>query len=293
MRHLVTGPLLEDLKALHLACEQDDYENMNIFANRVMSNAIVEDNGKFLVIGFLLKDAAIEMMELTARKQASALATAKALVMKFVEKMDQLARSEDFKEDEIWSEYVDLSERIRKFHLLPIEEKSYSDHHEFTRKVTEWILEHVEKNREILLESRNQLLTGALNELGRVYRIHGADKREIIILSLFTALDRVYDYARFASVRGADLDAERVQEATFPYLDRIIAIARTEPRIEDVDALLCELVTKWREAFIRYMELRPRPGIAVEKGIQLPEETKKRITEAVTKALEAKEKAKK
>jgi hypothetical protein len=291
---LPTAPLQEDLKSVQRSCEADDFENMNVFANRMMSNAVIESDRKFMLIGFLLKDSAIEMLQLRAGAKNGAISTAKSLVIKFAQSLDDLSRKTDFDEEAMWNEYVDLSERIRRFHILPVEEKTYSANKEFTKKVADWMLNHLMSNQALLLEPRNRLLKGCLNEIGRAYRVHGADRREIVIFLLLTALDRFYSYARFAYLIDSELDTKKMQDTIFPYVDRIFKVVSGEIQAKSVDDILCELIAKWREAFVNYMELREVSGMAVERGVQLPEETKKKITEAITSSLELKEeKAKK
>jgi hypothetical protein len=291
---LSTAPLQADFKAIQRSCADDDFDNMNVFANRLMSNAVIESDRKFLLIGFFLKDSAIEMLQLRAATKNSAVSTAKTLVLGFVQKLDDLSRQRDFDEEAMWDEYVGMSDRMRAFHLLPVEEKAYSANKEFTKKVANWMLSYLKTNQAVLLEPKNRLLKGCLNEIIRVYRVHGAAKREIIIWSLLTALDRFYDYVRFTSLKGAELDTKKIQDVVFPYVEKICNFVSHEIQIKDVDDILCELITRWRQAFVNYMELREIAGITVERGVQLPEETKAKITEAITRSLEPKEeKAKK
>ncbi len=287
--------LQEDLKAIILALEGDDFENTNIFANRLMSDAAILNDHKHLLIGFFSKDVAAEMMELTAMKPATALATAKAHATMFLSKMKDHANKEGFAEDEIWKEYVKLSDNLRKFHLTPHEEKAYAENKEFTRKVADWLLEYLRKEQKRLLEPRSQLLKGILNELGRTCRVHGAEEQEIIFFSLLMAFDRVYDYVRFAHQTADDsIDSESAKRELTPYLDRIFDVMKAQPiEIVKIDELLSELIIRWREAFVNYLEVPHLVKVPVQKGIELPEETRKRIAEAVTKALEVKQKAKK
>jgi translation initiation factor 2 alpha subunit (eIF-2alpha) len=58
-----------------------------------------------------------------------------------------------------------------------------------------------------------------------------------------------------------------------------------ELKINEADALLWNLVKTWRELFIQFGELLP-PGVALQKGIELPEDLKKKLTESITKTLE-------
>lgn len=287
--------LQQDLKAIVLALEEDDFENTNIFANRLMSDASILNDHKHMLIGFFLKDVALEMMELTAMKPATALATAKAHATMFVSSMKQHANKENFAEGEIWDEYVVLMDKLRKYHLTQHEQKAYADDKEFTHKIAAWLLQYLRRAQNLLLENKSQLLKGMLNELGRTYRVFGAEKPDIIFLSLLTALDRVCDYVRFAyQSPDGSIKSESAKSEILPYLERILDAMQAESvNIEKVDALLSELIIKWREAFINYLEVPHLVRVPVEKGVQLPDETKKRITEAVTKALEVKQKAKK
>jgi hypothetical protein len=292
---LTNTALLQDLNAIILAFEGDDYENTNIFANRLMSDAAILGDRKHLLIGFFSKDVAAEMMELTATKKATALATAKAHATMFLSKMNDHAKKQAFDEEGIWNEYVILSDRLRKFHLTPHEEKAYSDDKKFTHEVATWLRQYLMEKQNLLFERKSRLLKGVLNELGRVYRVFGAEKPEVIFLSLVTALDRVCDYVRFA-YRSPDgsIGSEVAKSEILPYPARISALMQGQPiDVAAVDLLLSELIVKWREAFINYLEVPHVVRVPVEKGVQLPEETKKRIAEAVTKALEVKQKAKK
>lgn len=289
-------PLLEDLNAALIAFEQDDYQNMNIFANRIMSDAAILPDNKFLIFGFLLKDLAIEMMQLAAMKEPSAIATAKAHASMFVSKVKEHCARDGFAEDEIWDQFVVLSENIRKFHLTPAEEKAYTNNEDFTHEIARRLLDYLQKERGSLLDRKNLFLKGILNELGRTYRVHGARKTEIFLLSLLSALDRFYDYV-FYECESPDgsVTQEKIKEIVFPHIDQILQVFVTDSdKTAKVDGLLCELIIKWRLAFIRNMELQVQRvlRVPVEKGVRLPEETKKRISEAVTKALEVKEKTK-
>lgn len=280
---------LEDIDASLLALEQDDYVMANILANRLMSNATILSDQKFLLIGFFLKDVAQEMIEFEAAKTPTALATAKAHMTMFATKMKEQATRKDFAQDEIWKEYVVLSDAIRKFHFTAAEEKSYSDHKDFTKSMGTWVLKMLLSDRNVLLAPKNQFLKGLSNELGRSYRMHGAERRELVLLSLLIALDRYYDYVVLeCEAPDGSLNQDKIKEMVFPYVDQI------PQAVEDVgkaDGLISELIVKWRLAFVHYMERR-LVRATVEKGVQLPEEMKKKIGDAVTKALEVKEKTK-
>ena len=291
MASVVREEVQQDIAAAIRALDKDDFENMNIFANRAMANAIFGPDKNILLLGFFLKDVALELMNLrAAKKKPTAVTTAKVLASSFVDKLKVLAQKKDFQEAEAWALYLDFSNKIRKYTMMEIEEQVYKDSTEFMRVATNWIIQHLDKNRDVLLEPSNQFLTGILNELGRIYKIHGVDLRELYVLCLLIALDRVYDYVEMESrMSDGRLDEKKIRDRVFPFIDRIVTIfkdEKREPAAAEVDEVLYELIYKWREAFIHYMEVRPAPGLVAERGVQLPEETRKKISEAISKALE-------
>jgi len=286
----------QDILAATKALEKDDFENMNIFANRAMSNAMFGPDRKLFLLGFFLKDVALDLMGIRAAKKPAAVATAKVLASSFVEKMKEVARKEDFQEAEVWTLYLDYSNKIRKHTVTEIEEQVYGNGTEFMRVATNWLIQHLDKNRGVLLEPRNQFLKGILNELTRIYRIHDIDLRELYVLSILIALERLYGYMEM-SPRTADgcLDEKKIRDGVFPFIDRIVHIFGDEKQqtsATEVNEVLQELTYKWREAFIHYMELRPAPGLIAERGVQLPEETRKKISEAISRTLEKETKPK-
>jgi len=287
---VVHEEIQQDIAAAIRALDKDDFEIMNRFANRAMANAIFGPDKKLLLPGFFLKDVALEMMHLRAAKKATAVATAKVLASSFVDKLKVLAQKKEFHEAEAWALYLGYSNEIRKYTMMEIEEHVYKDSTEFMRVATNWLIQHLDKNRNILLEPTNQFLKGILNELTRIYIIHGVDLRELYLFCLLIALDRFYDYvATESKTPNGRLDEKKIKDKVFPFIDRIVTIfkdEKREPGVAEVDELLYELIYKWREAFIHYMELRPAPGLVAERGVQLTEETRKKISESISKALE-------
>jgi len=72
-----------------------------------------------------------------------------------------------------------------------------------------------------------------------------------------------------------------------PIIEKIAALTSTSPiDIEKSTDILESLVISWREYYVRYMEPVAAPSSPAERGVELPPETKKKITEAITKELE-------
>ncbi len=287
------SPCPEDLKAIRAAIDKDDFEFLNILANRLLANSVYqpEDQERFLMAGFFAKDLAIELLSVSASGKTAAISTAKATATPFLTRVISLTTSgTDFNFEEFWRIYTEYAERLRKISLSEIEEHAYSENRLFTRKATDWLLQYLHEQKDLLLDSRNSLLEGILNEAGRIYRAHGAELRELQAFAVIDYLQKVYAYVKHAFKRpDGSLEPSVIQSEIHPLVDRITSLFDKPPGtsiLEGVDNLLLQLLLKWRQYFIRYMELKPPREVAPERGIELPEETKKRITEAITKTLE-------
>jgi hypothetical protein len=85
------------------------------------------------------------------------------------------------------------------------------------------------------------------------------------------------------------LNTEKVKAAFFQYIDKVKQVSSSrEPDYKEVTSLIWQAVKSWRESFIWYTEL---PYRTVEKPIELSKEAKKKLSEAVSKALEKEVKA--
>jgi hypothetical protein len=128
------------------------------------------------------------------------------------------------------------------------------------------------------------LLEGTINEMDRIFKVHGSLENGFYTLSMLRALQRYYSYFAIAYKKEDKIDESEVKKI-FPYIERIKKILLAEKLdINEVTNVVCELTTKWRMLFIRYMEIQPTIGI--ERAIQLPEEVKSRLTKSVTQAME-------
>lgn len=276
----------EDLAAGIDAFRDDSFDFVNLIANRIMANAIFGTDTKIFLPGFFLKEVASTFGVLKARKEAAAYSTAKSHGFKYVESLKKSLSSLD--EKELWKKFHAFSNKMRKFEMIEFEDGSYSDNIEFTRNAFSWLLKHLKENKDLLFDSPNLLLKGTLNEMERIYRVHSGELPEIVLISLIKALDRYYEYISRAH-RKPDrrIDEENVKSKIFPYIDQIEKSYGQELEIEEVDNILWELVKGWRAFYIQYMEL-PRTRVTFEKGIELPAELKKKLSESITKTLEKK-----
>jgi len=291
MKHL-SKIIALDIKAAIQAFNADDFDSANTFANRAMANAVMGKNRELILPGFFMKDLVISYGIIQVHR-GSALATAKTVGNKHLKVLEKMLDKEKMDENELWSLFYKMSLELRDFLKSNFEKDTYtSDDYEFSHEAFIWLLSYLKEKKALLSNPKNHLLKGIINEMDRIFKVHGGFESEVYAISMLKALDRYYDYFRVAYRTNETIEEEKVKSVIFPYIDQIVSIVSSGKNdLNEIMEVLWKLVSGWRKFFIEYMELQPR-GVAVEKAIELPEEAKRKLTESVTKALEGEVKVK-
>src|SRR6267143_437481 len=276
----------QDLKAIMNALGKDDFESLNIYANRIMSNAHIFKDSERMICGLLIKDLALTLYPLAVQKSPKPKSTAKALAAGFLRKIyDQ---QENVSTENLWSEYHTFSNKVNDSLLKEHEESAYSGNNaEFTHAAVKILIKKLSQNKQKLCDPNCLLFKGILNEISRLYKVHGGELSDEFAYALITALDRCYEY--IVSIFGNTAGFEKeVDTRIMPEIEKILSIMENVERqqgrwINEIDSKLFELCSQWREYFLLYME-HGEP--AKEKVVRLPEESRKKLTEAIARSLE-------
>jgi hypothetical protein len=272
----ISGILKMDVEALYSAFNKEDFKKANMFANRIMSNAIIGEDPKFTIIGFFLKDISLIYLELKAKKETTMFSTAKSFGEVYIKNINL-----DGNLDEYWQRYHELCNSIRKY-LQNDHEQSYTDSIEFSHEYFRWLLEILRNEKEILLIDDNQFFRGIYSEMNRIFRVHGGGIEETYALSLIRILQFYDEYT--ASYRNAKNDI--IKSSFFPYVDSTVEIL--SKKVVDqkaVSILLHKIIKDWRLSFIRFTE-RAQFVPVKEEALPISEETKKKLADIIAKSLE-------
>jgi len=286
--------LAQNLEASRIAFEKDDFRLTTVFANRLMSDALFMEPAirrQATLAGIFMRDVAFEMIRIT---QLGSVSTAKAAVRSYVKLILDSAAKGAITSKSYWDVYGQYTNKIRKYGMSEEEQNAYSENVEFTKSAVRFLLDYLSSKTELLYDSRNLILEGVLNECIRIYRVQGAPTEEYVIINLLTYLQRVYNYIRYSQtesdqkVRGSTVKTE-----ILPNIEKILGLYSKEPLdLDESTNPLEKLALLWREYYVRYMEPATPTGSQAERGVELPEETKKKITTAITKDLEKETKTK-
>jgi hypothetical protein len=282
-KNLLFTMILQDIKAAIRAFELEDFELMNIFGNRIMSNALFGDDGKLALPGFFLKHVAIIYMRLKTYLPSSKFSDAKKVGEEYLATL--LDFSKESIEERLWENFHKFNNSIRKYVIGDIEAEVYEENPKITHNAFKWLIKYLNDKKDVLLRPNNLFLKGILNEMDRLSKVYGCELMDTYAISLLTALDRYFDYFPIAyGTLTGEVDKDKVRSMVFPYIEKIVELFSSENvKPEAVDSILWELIRGWREFFIHYMEL---PHRAPEKPIELPEEYRKKLAEQIAKALE-------
>jgi hypothetical protein len=269
----------QDVKAAYLAFKDDNFRDMNIFANRIMSNAVLSTDYRFTLVGFFLKEMARIYGPIKARKELSAFSTAKSLGDVYIKSINLEKSFND-----LWEEYNQFYYRLGEHRLDEYEKGSYKKNVEFTRFAFRWLIEKLSGDRNIFFNENNHFVNGVLNEMDRIIRVHGGELIDLYAWSLVRALQLYYDYVDYF---GKDERKQIIEKSVFSYIDNITkALLKDTVDPNEVTNLLQRIIVDWRICFMHFMERAELVPIEGEKKVQITEETKKKISETVTKALE-------
>lgn len=268
----------QDVKAAYSAFQNDDFRLVNIYANRIMTNSIFDKKPHLTLIGFFLKEVARIHDRMKAYKDLTTFATAKSIGDTYIKTVNVESGINKF-----WEEYDNFYNRIRKYEQDKYEKESYKDNTEFTHLTFRWLLDRLNKDRAVLFNHNNQFVRGILTEMDRIFRAHGGDRVDLYAFSLLRALELYSGYINYFS---KDERNEFITKSMFTYIDDIVkTMSKDHVDPTDVTILLRRIILDWRVCYIRFME-RPRLVPIEEKKVPITEETKKRISKSVEKALE-------
>jgi len=284
----ISQAIKQDISAAVIAFDQDDFSEMNMFANRIMANAIFGEVEDLFLSGFFLKDVAGLFLNLRAMPKSAPLSTAKTVATKYVISVKEFTSAGTIDVKVLWVAFYQFSRDMRKFLTSETEKRVYSDNAVFTHHSFKWLMRYLKDHKEILQDPKNFFFKGILNEFERIFRNYSGELDDVLAISLFRALDRLYDYVAVVNAHDGKIDEDILKKSIYPYVETMEQLAYPEKReqFSDVTNVLWTITKQWRELFLQYMDIERVKAIAVQRAIELPAEMKAKLTESVSKTLE-------
>jgi len=276
----------KNIKVAVLSFKTEDFQLMNILGNRIMSDSLFLNAKDLSLVGFFIKQIALNYLNLKPRLTDPDYLDAKLVGEKYLDSLSNI--SENIDKAALWSSYHEFNVQVKQYSASELDKEIkeiYGEDPLVTTNVRHWLVEFLVKSKEVLLDARNNFIKGLIGELQRVGLSYGYEVIDTVVFSCLIALDRYYDYFRLQhSQVSNELDEEAVRKVIFPYVDSIQQISSSKDlRYDDITDLLWGLIKGWRESFIYYSELSPRTP---ERQIELNKESRTKLSEVLGKALQ-------
>lgn len=295
MEEFILQAIKQDIEGAVEAYRKENFELMNILANRIMSDALFVDDGRFALPGFFLKDVASGYLRFKRRWSSPDATRVRRKIKQIGERYIStfLGFDTTTEEIELWQNFHDYDNKIREFITSDIERSVYNDNPAFAHSVFLWLLRYLGENKNLLFDTRVQLLNGILNEMERIRKVYNCTLADTYAACLLIALKRYFDYFSYANATSeGKIPEKEVVDNIFPFIEDIMGLALhangdIEP--ERVRVLLWRLIKGWREYYIKYTDLPPRE---IVRPLELPDEFKETLRKSIKSSLEREAKPK-
>jgi hypothetical protein len=270
----------QDFAAATTAFNESDFSQVNLYANRLMANVLFGTTKEYGLVGFFLKNLAIEFLK--TEEDSELRKNLRPLGTSFISKMNE-ALKPDLDLQRIWEAYFVFAEASRKLSMTPVEQRVYRDNKAFTEQAFSFLTRELYTHGAVFHE-HGLVSKAVIVEAERIIRVHGGEEKHLVLFSLFQALDRLIDYIRIACSSSGP---ETFKSTVSPWLDRINAWCQAGENLPYLQAtdILSDIVWEWRRLFMGYMEMG-RVSTSEERKIELPLEAKKRLSNTIAQALQ-------
>ena len=129
---ITTNVVRQDLKVTKKAINTQKFGMVNIAANRIMSNLLVEDRKDLMIIGWMLKDLGGELNNIEGGEVESKLHSAIKSAKEHIGELESMLVTKRTRASDLWESYFDIEKKIRKDVLSDLEDDAYTEEHEFS-----------------------------------------------------------------------------------------------------------------------------------------------------------------
>lgn len=285
--------LKQNIKVAQKAVDDKDFAQVNIIGNRVMSDLLVGARRELMIIGWMLKDLSGELSIIKELNDDAEPPEVLKLSKEHLGELKDLIEKKTASPENLWDRYLVFEKNIRKYLLPQSEADLYKVEPEFSKKAAIMMIEHLESNRELLLDEKNQLIFGIANDLSRIVNEHGGEEAAIVYL-VFRALGHHYRYLMYEAMdKNGIQNKDSLMSKIGKYIDDINLMAsmiRDEPQDKDKlyqhsNKILGDLGLEFRKYVLNYVDI---PKVVVEGKLELPEKAKETIGNLISKSFEEK-----
>ena len=243
--------LSQDFEYCLKAFENDNFNLMNIAANRLMENSIFLENQEIFLIAAILKDIANDYMGIVQNKR-NILNSAKVLGKNTIDSIKSNL-NKGINIEKLLQDFFEFTVNINEFHKDELESQVYMKNTKFTSLVFKKILKFLEENKSSLKKINSTLLTGVLNVMIRIFKNHSCTLKENMVYLYFKLLTLLHPYVIEKTVPKEELIEEDFQNYLETHIDFIVKSYLND----DIDfkkycSKLWEIGKQYRELYLSF-----------------------------------------
>ncbi len=256
--------LQQDINACFDLFEKDNFQLINIIANRYLENCLIFDDYQLCLPGVFIKDMVNDYVAIINNpEKRKTINSAKVFGEKLILKIQDFFS--DRNEEKLWNDFYKYNLSINEFLREKID-VHYLKNPQFSSKSFEFLLNYIENHVDYLYVINNRFLEGILDIMVRVIRNHDFHLSELTVYIYLKFLGFLYPYIYYENYSsGQQLDNEKMKKDLSFYIEFLNSLKeKTEIDIIDFDKNLWSIVKKWREMYIFYK------GLPIERDLLIP-----------------------
>jgi len=259
--------LTQDLEYCIKAFESDNFNLMNIAANRLMENSIFLENEEVFLVSAILKDIAQDYMGIIQGRR-EILNSAKVLGKKAVNAIKNNFYT-GIDTQTLWQEFQEYGVKINGFHKDELESKVYRENKEFTSLIFKKLLEFLVDHKLILKKINNTLINGILGVMVRIMKNHSFTLEENKVYLFFKLFAILYRYVIEKSYPEEEINDDDYKEYLEDHIDYIVeCYLNHNIDIKKYNAELWKIGKQYRELYFLFNP--PRVVVKTSLSEQVP-----------------------
>lgn len=216
----------KDLSAAIESFEQNKFKYVRSVGVWMIDNLAIAGRKDLIIYGILIQEVGEEFLAIKRRNEDE-LKHSKEIGTSFIK---NLIFTIDEKDNikKVWDFYFNFKKEIFNYNKSEFELLIYKgEDTEFTHLCTSMLIEHLNTNKELLLEENNGLLYGIINEQLRLINLYGFETRDLLFYLILASLIRYYLMFLEVEIKNGN-ESETLSDKIYPYVDRFLEIISPE-----------------------------------------------------------------
>jgi len=273
----------QDLEVAEKGNDGNDFNLVLFIGNRLMTNSLVSDKNGIMLLGYMVRELGAELLFIQKNRKDN-LDAAKREAKTYLKSLKEQVIKECLDPKVYWEIFYKIENKFRKYLLSNHESAVYDEQNDFSKIFAIKMLDIFYSNKNKIYLKNNNLIAIMANEFGRNFNEHGGEEALIVYL-VFRALDNYYSFARKTIDDANEVRTEEIKLNGFIEkiykLKTIILEKGKEELYNDASAIVDNLGNEYRLLVLNYSV----PIIEVEEKIELSEETKQKLGDAIMQSL--------